>query len=69
MTELKVKVGRLLNEKASGKDEFIGEMVKGGNEFVIDWIWKLYNMTFEIGVMSEDCRSVMIGLLCKGGKK
>ena len=29
-TEVEVKVGKLKNGKAAGKDEFTGEMVKGG---------------------------------------
>ena len=26
-----------------------GEMIKGGGNRVVDWIWKLCNMTFESG--------------------
>ena len=29
-------------------------MIKGGGEKVVDWIWKLCNMAFEIGVVPED---------------
>ena len=29
--------------KAAGKDEVTEEMVKGGGDMVVDWIWKLSN--------------------------
>ena len=31
-TEVEVTVGKLQNEKAAGKDEVTGEMIKGGGE-------------------------------------
>ena len=37
-----------------GKDEVTGEMVKGGGDIVVDWIWRLCNMAFEIGVVPEN---------------
>ena len=40
-------------------------MVKGGGDVVADWIWKLCNMTFESGVVSEDVRSAVIVPLYK----
>ena len=42
------------------KDEMTGEMIKGVGDRVIDWIWKLYNMVFQNGVMTEDWRSVIV---------
>ena len=40
-TEVEVKVGKLKNEKAVSKDEFTGKMIKGENNRVVDWIWRL----------------------------
>ena len=33
---------------------------------VVDWIWRLYNMSFESGVVTEDWRFAVIVLLYKG---
>ena len=46
-----MRVGKLKNGKSTGKDEVTGEMVKGGGDMVVEWIWRLCNMTFESGVM------------------
>ena len=43
-----------------------GEMLKGGGNNVVDWIWRLCNMAFESGVMTEDWKSAMIVPLYKG---
>ena len=43
-----MRVGKLKNGKAAVKDEITGEMV--------DWIWRLFNVTFESGVVPEDWR-------------
>ena len=41
-TEVEVKVGKLKNGKAAGKDEVTGEMVKGGGKRVVGYvIWLL----------------------------
>ena len=50
-TEVEVRVGKLKNGKAAGKDEVTGEMIKGGGDRVVDWIWRLSNMAFESGVV------------------
>ena len=39
-TEVEVKVGKLK------KDEVTEEMVNGGVNIVMDWIWRLCNMDF-----------------------
>ena len=49
-----MRVGKLKNEKAVGKDEITGERIKGGGDRVVDWIWRLCNMAFENGVVPED---------------
>ena len=36
-----MRIGNLKKEKSAGKDEFTGEMVKGGAKLMIDWILKL----------------------------
>ena len=48
------RVGKLKNGKAVGHDEITGEMIKGGGDRVVDWIWRLCNMAFESGVVPED---------------
>ena len=48
--ELEVRIG-----KVAGNDEITGEMVKGGDDMVVDWIWRMCNMVFESGVVPEDC--------------
>ena len=40
-TEVKVRVEKLKNRKAAGKDEITGEMVKDEGDMVVDWIWRL----------------------------
>ena len=60
------RVGNLKNEKAAGMDEITREMIKGGGERVVDWIWRLCNMSFESDAVPEDWRSVMVVPLYKG---
>ena len=64
--EVQVRVGKLKNGKAAGKDEITGEMIKGIGDRVVDWIWKLCNMTIENGVVPDDWRSALIVPLYKG---
>ena len=52
--EVKVRVGKFKNRKATGKDEITGEMIKNGSNRVVDWIWRLCNMAFESGVVTVD---------------
>ena len=54
--DVEVKVGKLKNGKAAGKDEITKEMIKGGGDRVVDWICRLCNMAFESGVVPEDWR-------------
>ena len=54
------RVKKLKNGKAAGKDEVTEEMVKGGGDVVVDWIWKLCNMAFESDVVPENLRSAVI---------
>ena len=49
-SEVEVRVGNLKIRKASGKDEVTGEMVNGGCNMVLDWIWSMCNMAFKSGV-------------------
>ena len=62
-TDFEVRVGKLKNGKATGKDEVTGEMIKGGGNRAADWIWRLCNLAFESGVVQEDLRSSVIVLL------
>ena len=61
-----MRVGKLKNGKAAGKNEITEEMIKGGGDRVVDWIWKLCNMTFESGGVLEDWRSAVNVPLYKG---
>ena len=64
-TEVEVRVSKLKNEKATGKDEMTGELIKAVDR-VVNWIWRLCNMAFESGVVPEEWRSVVIVPLYKG---
>ena len=44
----------------------MGEMIKGGGDRVVDWIFKLCNIDFESVVVLEEWRSVVIVPLYKG---
>ena len=64
--EVEVKVGKLKNGKAAGKDKITGERIKGGGDKVVDWIWRLCKMAFKSGVVPEDWRSALIAPMYKG---
>ena len=53
-TEVEVRVGKLRNGNAAGKDEVTGEMIKSGGKRMVDWIWWMCNMAFESGNVLED---------------
>ena len=57
-------MGKLKNGKAADKVEVTGEMIEGGGDMAVDWIWS--NMAFESGVVPEDWRSAVIVPLYKG---
>ena len=38
-TEVEMSVWKLKNGKPAGKDETTGEMIKGGSDRVVIWIW------------------------------
>ena len=63
--EVEVRVGKFKNGKAAGKDKIKGEMIKGGGDSVVDWIWRLCNIAFESGAVFEDWRSSVIVQLYK----
>ena len=52
--EVEVRVGKLKNGKAAGKDEITREIIKVECDRVVDWIWRLCNMAFERGIVPED---------------
>ena len=41
--EVEVRLSKLKNGNATGKDEITREMIKGGGDWVVDWIWRLFN--------------------------
>ena len=49
--EVDERIKKFKNGKAAGIDEVTEEMVKGGGDMLVDWIWKLRNMAFESGVV------------------
>ena len=57
---------KLKNGKAAGKDEVTGEIIKGGGNRVVGWIWNLCNMAFESAVVTEEWRSALIVPLYRG---
>ena len=61
-----MRLGKLKNGKATGKDEITGEIIKGGGDRVVDWIWRLCNMTLESGVVPGDWRFDVIVPLYNG---
>ena len=64
--EVEVRMEKLKNGKAAGKDEVTGKMIKGEGNRVVDWICRLCNMAFRSGVVPQDWRSAMIVPLYKG---
>ena len=42
--------------------------VKDGGEMVVDWIWRFYDMAYEISVITEDWRYVIVPLYKGKGK-
>ena len=40
-------------------------MIKGGGDILVDWIWRLYNIVFERGVVPEHWRSAVVVPLLK----
>ena len=65
-TEVEVRVRKLKNGKAASMEKVTGEMIKGGGDRVVDWIWRLCNMGFESGIVLEDWKSAVIVPLHKG---
>ena len=59
-SQFEVRVGKLKNGKAAGKDEITEEMIKSGRDKLMDWIWRLCNVAFKSGVVPEDWRSTVI---------
>ena len=49
-----MRAGKLKIGNSAGKDEITGEIINGGGDRVVDWVWRLCNMVFESGVVSED---------------
>ena len=46
--------------KSAGNDEVMGEMIKDGDDRVVEWIWRVFNMAFECGVVPDDWRFAVI---------
>ena len=62
-------MGKIKNGKAAGKDGIRGEIIKGGGDRVVDWIWRLCNMAFESGGVPKEWRPAVNVPLYKGKGK
>ena len=51
------------------KDKAAGEMIKGGCDIGVDWIWRLCNMVFESGDVSGGYRYAVNIQLYKGKRE
>ena len=40
-----------MNGKTEGKGRFMGEMIKGVSDKLVEWIWKLCNIAFESSIV------------------
>ena len=47
-SEVEVRLGKLKNGKALGKDDVTRDMVNGGSDIVVNWIWGLCNMPLKV---------------------
>ena len=64
--EVEVRVGKFKNGKSTVKDDITGEVIKGGSDRMVDWVWRLCNMALESDVVPEHWRSAVIVPLYKG---
>ena len=48
-----MRVGKLNNEKASSKDEIIGEMINGGGDRLVDWVWRALAQGVDMWIRSS----------------
>ena len=53
-------MGILKSGKAVGKDEVTGNIIKGEGDMVVDWVWRLCSMAFEMTAVPEAWRSAVI---------
>ena len=64
------EVGQIVNEMESGKapglDGFPVECLKKGGMAVLEWLVRLLNLSFDMGVLNMDWRGVCIVPLHKG---
>ena len=67
--EVEMRVGKLKNGKDAGKDEITEEMIKSGGDRFVDWIWRLFNMAFEISIVPEVWKSAVTVLLFRGERE
>ena len=63
LEEVEVRVRKIKNGEVAGKDKITGEIINGGGDRVVDWIWRLRNMAFESGAVPKVWRySVIVPL-------
>ena len=59
-------VKKLNNGKFAGVDGIGSELLKYGGDVVVDWVWKLCSMCWDLGVVPEDWKGAVIVPLYKG---
>ena len=59
---------KVRNRDDATEDEVTRELVQGGDELLIDWIWRLCNKDFESDLVSEGWKSVIVPLYKGKGK-
>ena len=63
-TEIEVRVRKIKNRKAAGKDEVTEEIIKGGGDQVMNLIWRLCNIAFGCFRRERVWVGQMWGLIC-----
>lgn len=55
----------LKNEKVAGIDETTGETIQNFRKCVVEWVWKIFCMSFETGSVAKDLKNAIIIRLYK----
>ena len=68
-TEVRSAIRRLNNGKASGIDEIVSEMIKEGEDIVINFLTRLFNEIFTKGIFpTEWSKAIVVPIHKKGNK-
>ena len=66
LEEVREAVNEMRSGKAPGLDGFLVECLKKGGTAVLEWLVRLLNLSFDIGVVPIDWRGACIVPLYKG---